>query len=104
MSNTIDTPPHYMNPDEDCMGNPVPGYWRQFLECSDGKTVCGTGKTAEEAITEAQRLRNLREQFIAEQPRTRIQKILAKYDKNEYPSAQDQGDFNRAVAEILGCI
>lgn len=74
-----DEPPHWMAPNEDCMGNPTPGYWRQFLTCSDGNSVIGTGNTSEEAAARASKARDEREVELRLPPEMRL-KVLAAGD------------------------
>lgn len=68
---------HYMKADEDCMGNPTPGYWRCFETCSDGRCVIGTGATEDDAIVQATLNRQEHENFLALPPIDRLKKILA---------------------------
>jgi len=103
--NTIinkDEPPHLVN-GENCMGFHE-SYWRQFLFCSDGRVVCGTGLTEEEATRKANEQRIKRETFLKSPARQRIKDIISKYGPEGYPLACDQGDLNRAFAEVLECI
>lgn len=99
---TKNEPPHIVN-GEDCMGR-TERYWRQFLFCSDGRVVCGTGDTDELATSRANEKRNQREKFLTSPARQRVKEILAKYGPDGYPLAADQGDLNRAFAELLECI
>lgn len=103
MNETKDEQPHFMKPDEDCMGNPTVGYWRQFLFCSDGRCVLGNGGTPADATKAANEKRDEHEKFLNSPARQRVKAILGKYRKDEYPLAQDQGDLLRAFAELLGC-
>ena len=97
-----DEPPHFVN-GEDCMGR-YQSYWRQFLFCSDDRVVCGVGPTAEDATKKANEERNKRESFLSSPARQRVKDILSKYGPDGYPLAGDQGDLNRAFAELLECI
>lgn len=54
----------YVDPTEDCMGNDYKPYWRKFLTCSDGSVIQGTGDTAEEAESNADRNLNEKENFL----------------------------------------
>lgn len=95
-----DLPPHFVNT-EDVNGTSC-AYWTQTLYCSDGHVVCGVGSNAELAAQAASSRRELHESKLLDDPRTQIQKILAK--GQDYPCAQDQGTLNRAFAKLLGCI
>jgi hypothetical protein len=95
-----DEPPHYVH-GEDCMGRQEQ-YWRQFLFCSDNKVVCGVALTTEEATKKANANRDLHEKFIRLSARQRVREILS--NNSKYPCAQDQGELNRAFAELLHCI
>jgi len=92
-----DEPAHFVQ-GEDCMGRPEQ-YWRQFLFCSDNKVVCGIGLTAQDATQKANINRDTHEKFINLPARQRVKEILSK--TSDYPSAQDQGELNRAFAELL---
>lgn len=65
-----------MAPDTDCMGHPTPGYWRQFLRCSDGYIVIGIGVYAEAATAQAKKMRDDREATLKLPPIERL-KLLA---------------------------
>lgn len=66
-----------MKPDEDCMGNPTPGYWRCFETCSDGCTVIGTGQTEDEALLDATIKRNYQEDYLRLPSIERLKILLA---------------------------
>lgn len=68
---------HYMKPDEDCMGNPTPGYWRCFATCSDGRCVIGTGATEDDAIVQATLNQQEHEKYLALPPIDKLKQILA---------------------------
>lgn len=74
-----DPPPHWMCPNEDCMGNPTPAHWRQFLTCSDGEVVHGCGATPEEATERATLRREKYEGDLCLTPEARL-KLLAAGD------------------------
>lgn len=97
-----DEPAHLIE-GEDCMGCPE-RYWRQFLFCSDGRVVCGTGGTADEASKTAKKLRDDHETFLTLPARQRVKEILSKYGPHTYPNANEQNELNKAFAELLGCL
>lgn len=68
---------HYMKPDTDCMGNPTPGYWRCFEDCSDGTVVIGTGQTEDEATIDATIKRNGQEVYLSLPSIERLKILLA---------------------------
>lgn len=74
----VDEPAHWVAPSEDCMGESVPGYWRQFLKCSDGFYVLGNGKYKEEAEANALKAKEAREAEINLPPRERLKLFLGK--------------------------
>lgn len=74
---TRDEAPHFMGPNEDCMGNPTPPYWRQFLKCSDGNYIIGTGRTQEECEYNATIRRQEREQELNLSPEARLKNLSA---------------------------
>jgi hypothetical protein len=78
---------HYMKPDEDCMGNPTPGYWRCFATCSDGRCRIGTGATEGEAVANAAAEQQKHEAYLALPPIDKLKKILA----SEEISAEARG-------------
>lgn len=69
---TQDEAPHFMKPNEDCMGNPTRPYWRQFLKCSDGNYIIGTGQTEEECEVAAALRRQEREVELNLAPEIRL--------------------------------
>lgn len=99
-----DKQPHYIpvDPEGGCMGQGTGGFWRQFVNASNGETISGTGDTPEKAILDAHKSRTDREFDINKDPREVIKTILGE----TYPSgvSQTQQDFNRAVARLLGII
>jgi hypothetical protein len=70
-------PPHFVSPSEDCMGSPTPGYWRQFLTCSDGHTVLGIDQTPERATARAMEALAVHEDFLKLPPETRLKFFAA---------------------------
>ena len=70
-----DEAPHFMIPDEDCMGNPTCGYWRQFLTCSDGHIVVGCDDTKIKAEERASRSREAHEDYLKLPVEIRLKKF-----------------------------
>lgn len=66
-----------MKPDEDCMGNPTPGYWRCFETCSDGSVVIGAGQSEDEATLDATIKRNDHEAYLRLPSIERLKILLA---------------------------
>jgi hypothetical protein len=99
-----DEQPHFLphDPEGGCMGQGSGGYWRQFVNASNGEIVGGTGNTPEEAIKDASENRKKREAWISADPREVI-KLLTSTSMG-CRGTQEQNDFNRAVAKILGII
>lgn len=91
-----DDAPHFIAPHEDCMGVPIPGYWRQFLLCSDKNYVLGLGHTRAEAESEANRRRQERETELNLSPKVRLKK-LADGDLCD----RDMKEVIRLVIQIL---
>jgi hypothetical protein len=66
----------YIEPSEDCMNNPVPGYWRCLLECSDGRIVQGSGPSQDCAIIRATCQKQDHENFLALPDTERLKVLL----------------------------
>lgn len=92
----VDEPPHYMKPDSDCMGGPTNGYWRQFLTCSNGSCVIGSGETPEQANRAAEVRREEKNKFLAQSPIEQLRQIRIDA-KGSYCSH----DLNHTVELIL---
>lgn len=87
---------HYIRPHTDCMGSPVPGYWREFRECTDGESVMGRGVTPEEAEAKA------KENFLAHEamltlPKAERLRLLVKGELLD----TDQRAAIRLLAELI---
>lgn len=95
----IDEAPHFVD-SEDCQGHPQ-RYWRQFLFCSDGKCVSGTGETAEIASRQANEERTQYENMLSSTPAERIKTILQQSRGRHFYSGEEWNLF-QAFAEILG--
>lgn len=94
--NTKDETPHYMEPNEDCMGYCVSGYWRQFLECSDGRIVIGSGMRPADATNDAMEKRKKVEELLALPLREQLRELTSP-DK----SSLDIDGCVRLMARIL---
>lgn len=86
----------FISPDEDCMGNMQPGYYRGSHTCSDGSVVLGTGSTAELAEQSTERQRLAHENFLASSPAEQL-KILVAGDLLD----TDQRRAIRLLAELV---
>jgi hypothetical protein len=87
---------HFMTPDVDCGGCGIPGYWRDFAQCSDGTYVIGTGATAEEAESKAVQRVQERETYL-QLPDVERLRMLVKGDLLD----TDQREAIRLLAKLL---
>lgn len=64
---------HYIQAEGDRVAR---GYWREFLQCSDGRAVVGCGDTKEEAEERAQRSHQERERELNLAPEVRLKNLV----------------------------
>lgn len=81
---------HFVPADESCAG-----YWREFLECSDGRVVTGCGDSRQLAEARAMNNKEKRERYLRLTPKERL-KILAEGDL----LSTDMGEAVRLLIQI----
>lgn len=97
MAKIKDEPAHFVAADINGGGQEVPGHWRQFLECSDGEFVLGTGPTAAAACRDAARERAKRERYLKLPAAVKLEKLLDKKDWCD----EDRDHAIRALATLV---